>query len=381
MDLSYSEDQTLLADSVARFVRNEYDFDARRALAASDTGFDADNWKSFAELGWLAIPFAEADGGLGGDPVAVMVLMEQFGRGLVVEPYAPSILLGGALVAAAGDGVQRKRLLGGLIAGETQLAFAHGEPEGRYTLAHVATRAEAADGGYSLTGRKAVVHNAEAADFIVVSARTAGATTHRDGLSLFVVPRGADGLALRPYRTIDGLRAAELALDGARVPSDALLGTAGGAFPVIEEVADRATAAVCAEALGIMDVLRETTLEYLKTRKQFGRPLGSFQALQHRAVDMLIACEEARSLVLMATLSLDAPPTERRRAVSAAKAHIGRAGRKVGQEAVQMHGGMGVTDELKVGHYFKRLTTIDTFFGDAAHHLDRFADNSAQEAP
>lgn len=376
MDLSYSEDQTLLADSVARFVRNEYGFETRRALAAGDAGFDAANWKAFAELGWLAIPFAEADGGLGGDPVATMVLMEQFGRGLVVEPYVPGILLGGALVAAAGDEAQRRRLLGGLIAGDAHLAFAHGEPEGRYTLAHVATRAEAADGGFALTGRKSVVHNAEAADSLIVSARTEGATTDSDGLSLFVVPRGADGLTLRPYRTIDGLRAAEVALDGVAVAPDAVLGAPGGAFPVIEETVDRATAAVCAEAVGIMDVLRETTLEYLKTRKQFGRPLGSFQALQHRAVDMLVACEEARSLVLMATLSLDSPPAERRRAVSAAKAHIGSAGRKVGQEAVQMHGGMGVTDELKVGHYFKRLTMIDTFFGDAAHHLDRFADNS-----
>ena len=376
MDLSYTEDQTLLADSVARFVRNEYGFETRRALAASDAGFDAANWKTFAELGWLAIPFAEADGGLGGDPVAAMVLMEQFGRGLVVEPYAPSVLLGGALIAAAGSAAQRERLLGGLIAGETHLAFAHGEPEGRYTLEHVATRAEAANGGFSLTGRKSVVHNAEAADALVVSARTAGATTDRDGLALFVVPRGAAGLTLRPYRTIDGLRAAEVALDNVAVAADAVLGAAGDAFPVIEETVDRATAAVCAEAVGIMDVLRETTLEYLKTRKQFGRPLGSFQALQHRAVDMLVACEEARSLVLMATLSLDSPPPGRRRAVSAAKAHIGRAGRKVGQEAVQLHGGMGVTDELKVGHYFKRLTMIDTFFGDAAHHLDRFADNS-----
>ena len=381
MDLSLNEDQTLLAESVARFVRNEYEFETRRALVASDPGFGAGNWAKFAELGWLAIPFSEADGGLGADPVAAMVLMEQFGRGLVVEPYVPGVLLGGGLVAAAGDAVQRSRLLGGVIAGDTHLAFAHGEPGGRYTPSHVAARAEARGGGYTLTGAKSVVYNAAAADHIVVSARTAGETTDEAGISLFLVPRGADGLTLRPYRTIDGLRAAEVALDGVSVGDDALLGAEGGAFPVIEAVTDRAVAAVCAEALGVMDVLRETTLEYLKTRKQFGRPLGSFQALQHRAVDMLIACEEARSLVLMATLGLDAPAPERRRAVSAAKAHIGRAGRKVGQEAVQMHGGMGVTDELKVGHYFKRLTMIDTFFGDAAHHLDRFADNSADDRP
>ena len=374
MDLSYGEDRTLLAESIARFVRDGYDFDTRRRLADGETGFGADKWAAFAELGWLGIPFAEADGGLGPDPVAVMILMEQLGRGLVVEPYVPSILLGGGLVAAAGSAAQRARWLGRLIAGEAQMAFAHGEPGGRYTLSHVATRAEAADGGFALTGRKAVVHNAEAADLIVVSARSRGGTTDADGLSLFAVPRGADGLTLRPYRTIDGLRAAEIALEGVAVGADALLGPEGGAYPIVEEVTDRAIAAVCAEALGIMDALRETTLDYLKTRKQFGRPLASFQALQHRAVDMLVACEEARSLAAMATLHLDGPAPARRRAVSAAKAHVGRAGRKLGQEAVQMHGGMGVTDELKVGHYFKRLTMIDTFFGDAAHHLDRFAD-------
>ena len=380
MDLSYSEDQRLLSESIARFVRNDYDFETRRGLAESERGFDQGKWAAFAELGWLAIPFAEADGGLGADPVAVMVLMEQFGRGLVVEPYTPSVLLGGGLIAAAGSDAQRRRWLGELMAGKSHLAFAHGEHGGRYTLSHVSTRVEAADGGVVLTGHKAVVHNAEAADFLVVSARESGAVADESGISLFVVPRDAAGLALRPYRTVDGLRAAEVALDGVAVGEDSRLGAAGGAFPIVESVVDRAVAAVCAEALGIMDVLRETTLEYLKTRQQFGRPLGSFQALQHRAVDMLIACEEMRSLTLMATLGLDGSAAERRRAVSAAKAHVGRAGRKVGQEAVQLHGGMGVTDELKVGHYFKRLTMIDTFFGDAAHHLDRFADNPADAA-
>lgn len=377
MDLSYSEEQTLLAESVERYVRNDYDFEVRRRLAASDAGFGAEHWAAFARLGWLSIPFSEADGGLGADPVAIMILMERFGRGLVVEPWTPSVLLAGRLLAAGAQEPQRGQWLADLMAGKAQFAFAHGEPGGRYTLSHVAARAEPAAGGYALTGRKAVVHNAAAADPIIVSARTGGDTADRGGVSLFAVPRGAEGLTLRPYRTMDGLRAAEVALDGAAVGAEARIGPEGGAYPLVEEATDRAIAAVCAEAVGIMDVLRETTLEYLKTRKQFGRPLGSFQALQHRAVDMLIACEEARSLTLMATLSLDKPARERRRAVSAAKAHIGRAGRKVGQEAVQLHGGMGVTDELKVGHYFKRLTMIDTFFGDAAHHLDRFAADSA----
>ena len=377
MDLSYSEEQTLLAESVERYIRNDYDFEVRRRLAASDAGFGAEHWAAFARLGWLSIPFSEADGGLGADPVAIMIVTERFGRGLVVEPWTPSVLLAGRLLAAGAQEPQRAQWLADLMAGKAQFAFAHGEPGGRYTLSHVAARAERTPGGYALTGRKAVVHNAAAADPIVVSARTGGDIADRGGVSLFAVPRGAEGVTLRPYRTMDGLRAAEVALDGAAVGAEARIGPEGGAYPLVEETTDRAIAAVCAEAVGVMDVLRETTLEYLKTRKQFGKPLGSFQALRHRAVDMLIACEEARSLTLMATLSLDKPARERRRAVSAAKAHIGRAGRKVGQEAVQLHGGMGVTDELKVGHYFKRLTMIDTFFGDAAHHLDRFAADSA----
>ena len=373
MDLSLGEEQTLLTQSIARFIHNDYDFETRTRIAASDAGFDANVWGQFADLGWLAIPFPEDQAGLGADPVAVMVLMEQLGRGLVVEPYVPSILLGGKLIAKAGSAAQRTRYLRDLVAGRLQLAFAHGEPGGRYALGHVATRARADNGGFVLDGRKAVVHNAEAADVLVVSARGSGEVAEPGGMSLFLVPPEADGVSLRSYRTIDGLRAAEVALEGVTVGEDALLGVPGEAFPIIEEVTDQAIAAVCAEAVGIMDVLRETTLDFLKTRQQFGRPLGTFQVLQHRAVDMLIGCEEARSLTLMATLSLDKPAPERRRAVSAAKAHVGNAGRKVGQEAVQLHGGMGVTDELKVGHYFKRLTMIDTFFGDAAHHLDRFA--------
>lgn len=373
MDLSISDDQRLLEDSVVRFVRNEYEFAKRRELAASDDGFSRAHWATFAELGWLALPFAESDGGLGGDSVDLMIVMEQFGRGLVLEPYLATVLLAGQTIARAGNEAQRASLLGPLIAGESQLAFAHVEGGARYTLSHVETRAEASDGGYRLDGAKAVVFNATAADQLVVSARTAGATTDRDGISLFVVPANADGITLRSYRTIDGLRAAEVALDGVHVGADALLGEEDAALGVIEEVIDRATAAVCSEAVGAMEVMREATLEYLKTRKQFGVPIGKFQVLQHRSVEMMISCEEARSLTMMATMSLDKPAGERARAVSAAKAHIGKAGRHVSQEAIQMHGGMGMTDELKVGHYFKRLTMIDALFGNVDHHLDRFA--------
>ncbi len=373
MNLSFSEDQALLSDSIARFVRNDYGFETRRRIAGSERGFDPSVWSKFAELGWLGIPFGTRDGGLGADPLAVMILMEQLGRGLVVEPYVPTVLLAGRLIAETGSPGQRARYLKDLIAGRLQLAFGHGEPGGRYALAHVATRAVDRGNGFALSGQKAVVHNADAADFLVISARSGGQVRDCEGISLFVVPRGANGLTVRSYRTIDGLRAAELVLDGVEVENDFLLGDPGMAYPAIEAVTDAAVAAVCSEAVGIMDTLREATLEHLKTRQQFGRPLGSLQLLQHRAVDMLVACEEARSLVLMATLGLDREAAVRRRAVSAAKAKIGTAGRQVGQEAVQLHGGIGVTDELKVGHYFKRLTMIETFFGDTAHHLDRFA--------
>jgi alkylation response protein AidB-like acyl-CoA dehydrogenase len=374
VDLSISDDQRLLEDSVVRFVRNEYEFDQRREIADSDDGFSRAHWATFAELGWLALPFAEVDGGLGGDATDVMVVMEQFGRGLVLEPYMANVLLAGQAIARAGSEAQRAALLGPLIAGEAQFAFAHVEGGARFTLSHVETTAEASDDGYRLNGAKAVVFNAAAADHFVVSARTGGGTSDSDGVSLFVVPAGADGVTLRSYRTIDGLRAAEVALDGVQVGADSLLGEAGSALPVIEEVIDRATAAVCSEAVGAMDMLREATLEYLQTRKQFGVPIGKFQVLQHRSVEMMISCEESRSLTMMATMNLDKSPKERARAVSAAKAHIGKAGRHVGQEAIQMHGGMGMTDELKVGHYFKRLTMIDTLFGNIDHHLDRFAD-------
>ena len=373
MDLSFSDDQRLLEDSVARFVRNEYEFDKRRALAASDEGFSRDHWATFAELGLLGLPFREEDGGLGGGPIDTMIVMEQFGRGLVLEPYLATVLLAGQAIAHAGTPEQRQTLLAGLIAGESLYALAHVEAGARFTLEHVETRAESDGDGYRLSGAKAVAFNAPAADQLVVSARTAGKTRDRDGISLFVVPANADGVTLRRYRTIDGFRAAEVALDRVAAGADALLGDAGAALPAIETMADYATVAVCGEAVGVMDVLRETTLEYLQTRKQFGVPIGKFQVLQHRSVDMLMSCEEARSLTMMAALSLGKPAVSRARAVSAAKAHIGKAGRHVGQEAVQMHGGMGMTDELKVGHYFKRLTMIDTLFGNVDHHLDRFA--------
>ena len=373
MDFTLSDEQKLLKDSVDRFVAEKYGLDVRRALVASEDGFGRENWKTFAELGWLAIPFAEASGGLGGGPIEVMVLMEAFGRGLVVEPFISTILTGASLVEALGDKEQKVAILPNVIQGKKLITFAHVEPQARFTLSDIMTTATADGGGYRISGHKAVVFGGDSANHLIVSARTSGDQRDENGISLFLVDAEAEGVTRRSYGTVDGLRAADVALKDVLVGPEALLGEEGDTFAAIESVVDRATAAVCAEAVGVMDSLHEQTLEYLNTREQFGVKLGKFQALQHRSVDMFVACQEARTMTYVATLSLDKPRTERIRAVSAAKSHSGRAGRLVGQEAVQLHGGMGMTDELAVGHYFKRLTMIDTLFGNMDHHLERFA--------
>jgi len=373
VDFSLTTEQQLLKDSVERFVEEDYDFRTRREIAASDEGFRRENWARFAELGWLGAALPESCGGSGGGPVETMVIMEAFGRGLVTEPYLSSVVLGGGLVARHGSAAQREAVLPALVEGETMLAFAYAEPRSRYDLAHVATRAAREDGGYRLDGRKAVVFGAASADRIVVSARTAGGERDGAGITLFLVDATAPGLARRDYRTVDGLRASEVMLDGVRVAADAVLGEPDGALPVIEEAIDHGIAAVAAEAVGAMQVLNDTTNEYLKTRRQFGRPIGDFQVLKHRMVDMLTRYEEARSMCCMVTLKLGETPAERAKAASAAKVQIGRSGRFIGQQAVQLHGGIGITDELHVGHYFKRLTMIDTLFGNVDHHLRRFA--------
>jgi alkylation response protein AidB-like acyl-CoA dehydrogenase len=373
MDFSLSEEQKLLADSVDRFVRARYDFGDWRKLARSAEGFSRDNWRQMAELGWLGAAIAEEFGGLGGGPVETMVIAQGLGRGLVLEPYFPAAVLGGTLVGLAGSEAQKRAILPRLAAGETMLAFAYAEPQSRFDLADVATTARAVDGGYVLDGRKSVVLGAAAADTVIVAARTGGERRARQGISLFLVARDAPGLTRRDYRLADSRRAADLALENVRVDADALLGARDAALEVIERAADHAIAALAAEAVGAMQFLHETTLAYLKNRKQFGRPIADFQVLQHRMVDMMIAIEQAKSLSMVATLKLAAPAAERAKAASAAKVQIGRSGRFVGQQAVQLHGGMGMTDELHVGHHMKRLMMIDTLFGNADHHLARFA--------
>ena len=374
MDFSLTEEQRLLKDSVDRFVRESCPLDRRRALVSGEPGYSEESWQRMAALGWLGAGLPEAYGGIGGGPVETMLLMEAFGAGLVPEPYFPSVVLGGNLVAAAGSEARKQSLLPALAAGDLKLAFACVEVQAGYDLFDVETTARRRGGGYVVNGAKGVVLGAPTADRIIVCARTAGGSRDRDGIGLFLVDRAADGVRLRGYPTVDGLRAAEVAFEDVAVEEDAALGDPGGAWPVIEAVAERAVAALCAEAVGAMDAIVRGTAEYLKTRRQFGRPIGTFQVLQHQLADMVVALEEARSMAYAATLRLDeSDATLRAKAISGAKHVIGRNGRLIGQRGIQLHGGMGMTEEMDVGHYFKRLTMIDLTFGDHAYHLKRYA--------
>ena len=368
-----SEEQRLLKDSVEKFVAGQYEFAVRRKILTTESGFLPEHWTQFAELGWLGAPFSEADGGLGGTSTDVAIIADVLGKGLYVGPFISGVITAGGLVANAGNADQKERWLVPLIAGKQLLAFAYAEPQSRYDLANVATTATVNGTGFQLSGHKSVVLFAAQADHLIVSARTSGSQSDHGGITLFVVPGDAPGLRLRPYVTVDGYRAAEVHLDEVMVDANCVLGPTGEAYPAIERVADLASLALCAEAVGCMQVLYENTLEYLKQREQFGVKLGSFQALQHRMVDVYMSYEESRSITYATAVSMDdATDQEFARLVSVTKAHVGKAGRHVGQEAVQLHGGMGMTDELSIGHYFKRLTTINTMFGDVAHHLRRF---------
>ncbi len=378
MDFDLNDEQRLLKDSVERLIADRYSFEARKTFITEPEGFSRANWSQFAELGLLAVPFAEEHGGIGGGPIETMIVMEAFGRGLVVEPYLATVILGGGLVRHAGSEAQKADLLPRIAAGELTLALAQIERGSRYDLHHVETRAKRDGDGWLLSGEKGVVLHGDTADQLVVVARTAGATRDRAGVGLFLVDARAPGLSRRGYPTQDGMRAAEISLENVRVGQDAVLGDPAAALPVLERVVDEAIAALCAEAIGLMEAMRETTVDYLKTRKQFGVTIGAFQSLQHRAADMVVASEQARSMTFFATMvSGTDDAAERAKAVSAAKVQIGRSGRFVGQGAIQLHGGVGVTMEYKVGHYFKRMTVIETLFGDADHHLARLAESGS----
>jgi len=373
MDFNLSEDQTLLKDSVLRFVADRYSFEERRRFTALPQGFDAANWATFAELGWLMLPFAEEDGGLGGTPIDLMVLFEAFGRGLVVEPYLPSILLSGGLIAALGNEAQKEHHLQALMEGRLLAATACMEAGGRFNLADVTCTARPDGDGWVLDGAKSLVLNGDSATLLLISARTGGDRRDSDGITLFLLDATAPGLTSRAYPTLDGGRATDITLLGVRVGADAVLGPIGGAYPALSAAVERATLALCAEAVGAMDVLLWSTVEYSRTRVQFDQPIGKFQVIQHRLVDLYIEYEQSRSLLLLAAMRLTEGGVEGSKALSALKVQVGKAGRFIGQQAVQLHGGMGMTDELSIGHYFKRLTAIDALFGNVDHHLKRFA--------
>ena len=373
MDLSLSDEQKQLQEAAERFVRDKYAFDSRRKIAATEKGFLPENWAQMAELGWLGVPLTEAEGGYGG-PIETMILMEQFGKGLVLEPFLPTAVIGGGLLARAGSQAQKDSLLAPMMEGKKQFAFAWLERQSRYKLADVSLKATKEGAGWSLSGHKGVVYNGPSADCIFVLARTSGGAREEKGLTLFAVDAKAKGLSRRDYPTQDALRASELTFDKVSVGADAVVGTVDGAFPIVEDAVDRAIVALCAEAVGCMDAINAATLEYIKTRKQFGVPIGKFQVLQHRMVDCFTNAQEARSMTLMASLKIDdKDPIVRRKAASGAKVQIGKSGKFCGQSAVQMHGGMGVTDEMAVSHYFKRLTMIDLMFGNQQHHLTRYS--------
>lgn len=373
MDFAPTPEQQLLRSSVERFVREQYPIETRRADAHTAPGFNPDHWRQFAELGWLALPVPEAFGGLGGDASDLMMLMEALGEGIVVSPYLATIVLGTGLVTRAGQVARHGPLVEQVMAGQRLLALADAEASSRYNPAHVTTTAVRQDDRFVLNGAKRLVLFGGAADTLVVCARTSGELLDRDGLSLFLVDADSQGLSRRSYLTVDATPAADVVLDDVAVAGDALLGPEGGALPPLERTLADGVLAVCAEAVGAMTVLFDTTTDYMKTRQQFGRPLGAFQVVRHRIADMYIACEQARSAVMNAALAPDKQGADWLKTVSAAKLRVGEAAAFVGENAVQLHGGIGMTEELKVSHYYKRLLMIDALFGDQEEHARRMA--------
>ena len=369
MNFDLSEEQGMLRDNIARYIQEEYDFAARNQVLAGADGFSREHWQTFAKLGWLSIPFAEEHGGLGGSAVDTMLIMEQLGRGLVLEPYLATVLLFGGLVQAAGSGTQQEALLPGLISGELQGAFAWLERQSRFDLNAVSTRATSAADGYVIDGEKTVVFNGLAAEQLLVSARNSDAA---DDISLFLVAPTADGVTRTGYRLMDGQQVATIRFDQVAVPATALCGERGRAAAVIAAVVDAASLALCAEAVGIMARLNEITIEFARTREQFGAPIGSFQALQHRMVDTFMAYEQVKSLLYRAVCATLEDSADAPRSLHALKTLVARAGQRIGGEAIQIHGGMGLTEELSVGHYVRRLMMINTTFGNGDYHQQRF---------
>ena len=368
MNFELTNEQEVLRGAAEKFIADEYDFAARQEIAAGEKGYSDKHWGAFRDLGWLSLGFEEAHGGFDDAAVETMLLANAFGKGLVVEPFYSTVVLGGSLLTGAASAEQKAALIPDIIEGKTKLAFAYAEPDRRYDFADIETIAAREKGGYSLHGRKSVVFDAPHANYLIVTAYLEGA----HGLRLFLAPNDAKGVSRRDYRTTDGRRASEIEFQSVRLDETSLLDASNGdAAPVIEAAADRATAVACADAVGAMEHLFQTTLEYLKTRKQFGTTIGSFQAIQHRMTELFVQLELAKSMSIYANLSLQSPPEERKKAVSQAKIEVIAAAQLIGRQAIQLHGGIGMTNEFHVGHFFKRLTAFESYLGDASHHASR----------
>jgi pimeloyl-CoA dehydrogenase small subunit len=375
MDLGLSDDQKLLKETVERLMQDNYDIDKRRAYIAENKGYSSDNWQQMAELGLLGLPFDEEFGGFGGSAVDVMVVMEALGNGLAVEPFLSTVVLCGGLIHDAGSAAQKSAHLVEIAAGKRTFALAHSEPQARYNLANVISQAGAQGDGFQLSGTKCVALNGDSADWFIISARSSGSARDQKGISLFLIPAATPGLEVTGYQTVDGLRAADIQFDNITVASDALIGNLGDGYAILERAIDKTIGALAAESVGIMDTINALTLEYSKNRNQFGKAIGTFQVVQHRLTDMLMETEQARSMAQIAAMALDVnDEAARARELAGVKARLGKAGRFVGQESIQLHGGMGMTDEMTIGHYFKRLTMIDRSYGDADYSMRRYTD-------
>ncbi|HWV96017.1 MAG TPA: pimeloyl-CoA dehydrogenase small subunit [Xanthobacteraceae bacterium] len=372
MDFDLSEEQRLLKESVDGLLNDSYDFEQRKKYGAEKGGWSKAVWSKLAEQGLLGLPFAEADGGFGAGAVETMIVMQAFGRALVLEPYLPTVVIAGGFLRHGGSAAQKAAHIPGIIDGSKTFAFAQLEKNSRYDLNDVSATAKKKGDGWVIDGEKFVVLNGEAADMLVVTARTKGGQTDRDGIGVFLVPRDAKGVTVKGYPTQDGMRAADITFTGVEIGADAAIGDPANGLPLIERVVDEARTALCAEAVGAMDESLRITVEYIKTRKQFGVPIGSFQALQHRAADMFVFTEQARSMAMLATMACDFEDAKERAAsVAAAKVQIGKSSKFVGQQSIQLHGGIGMTMEASIGHYFKRLSIIESTFGDTDYHLRR----------
>ncbi len=372
MDFDLTEEQSLIKDQLDRLLSDRYGFEQRKGYQRSPEGWSTDMWARYAEMGLMALPFDEEHGGIGGGPVETMIVMESFGRVLALEPYFATVVLGGGFLRAGASDDQKAELIPGIADGSAKYAFAQVERGARYDLAHVSTAAKKDGSGWTLSGAKSLVLHGDSADRLVVTARTAGKPGEEAGVGVFLVDAGAAGVSRRGYPTQDGLRAAEISFDNVR--SEHVLGDPGNGMPVVRAVVDQAIAALSAEAVGVMSAMHALTVDYIKVRKQFGVAIGQFQVLQHKAVDMFIATEQMRSIAMFATTMADSDDaTERARAMHAAKTELGRGGKLAGENAIQLHGGVGMTAEYAVSHYFKRLTMMNTLFGDGDWHLRRLA--------